>query len=88
MVVLGSPTVESAETFAETGMVNGDPSYAGPLAGVSLDLPVYHVLEPEIKQQADEDVYQRQVGLMEEVLDTADIVAAVHKVREKSRASS
>lgn len=87
MVVLGSPTVESAETFAET-VVNGDPSYAGPLAGVSLDLPVYHVLEPEIKQQADEDVYQRQVGLMEEVLDTADIVAAVHKVREKSRASS
>ena len=83
MVVLGSPTVESAETFAET-VINGDPSYAGPLAGVSLDLPVYHVLEPEIKQQADEEVYQRQVGLMEEVLDTADIVGAVHRVREKS----
>ncbi len=83
MVVLGSPTVESAETFAET-VINGDPSYAGPLAGVPLDLPVYHVLEPEIKQQADEEVYQRQVGLMEEVLDTADIVGAVHRVREKS----
>lgn len=83
VVVLGSPTVESAETFAET-VINGDPSYAGPLAGVPLDLPVYHVLEPEIKQQADEEVYQRQVGLMEEVLDTADIVGAVHRVREKS----
>ena len=74
--------MESAETFAET-VVNGDPSYAGPLAGVSLNLPVFHVMEPEIKQQVDPEVYDNQVGLMEEVLDAESIVEAVHKVRNR-----
>ncbi len=45
VVVLGSPDPESAELAAET-VVNGDPTFAGPLAGVSLELPVYHILEP------------------------------------------
>ena len=81
VVVLGSPTVESAEANAET-VVNGDPSYAGPLAGISLNLPVFHVLEDQIKEQVDAEVYEKQVGLMAEVLDTEDIVTAVRKVRE------
>jgi len=41
VVILGSSDPEGAEIYAET-VTNGDPTFAGPLAGVSLGLPVYH----------------------------------------------
>lgn len=82
VVVLGSPDPESAEIYAET-VTNGDPSYAGPLAGVSLRLPVYHVMEPEIKAQIDPEIYERQVGVMEMVLDRDAIIESVRKVRDR-----
>ena len=63
-MVLGSPDEDSTEIFAET-VKNGDPTYVGPLAGKALDLPVYHVLEPEIKDQADAAVYDTEVGVMD-----------------------
>jgi len=85
VVVLGSPTVESAETFAETA-INGDPSYAGPLAGIALKLPVYHVFEHEIKSQSDPMVYEKQVAFMEDVLEKVAIIEAVRKVRERTEA--
>ena len=47
-MVLGSPDANSAELYAET-VTHGDPSWAGPLAGVPLGLPVYHVVEPWLK---------------------------------------
>ena len=47
IVVLGASDIEGAEISAET-VTFGDPSFAGPLAGVPLGLPVYHILEPEI----------------------------------------
>ena len=43
IVVLGACDIESAEIASETLTV-GDPSFAGPLAGVSLGLPIYHIL--------------------------------------------
>jgi glycine/sarcosine/betaine reductase complex component A len=83
VVLLGSPTEESSSIFAQT-VSQGDPTYAGPLAGVELDLPVFHVLEAEVKNQADEGVYSAQVGLMETVLDAAALIAAVKTVRDGS----
>ena len=80
MVVLGSPDPESAEIAAET-VVNGDPTFSGPLAGVSLGLPVYHILEPEIRQAVDPEVYRREVGLMEAVLPSEEIAATVRRIR-------
>ncbi len=81
MVVLGSPDDKSAEMYAET-VKNGDPTYAGPLAGVSLGLPVYHILEDEVKVHIDPEVYQQQVGMMEMVLDKDTICSVVKKIRE------
>ena len=81
MVILGSPTPESAEVYART-VTQGDPSWVGPLAGVALGLPVFHILEPEIKDQFDAAVYDEQVGIMEAVLDVDDLIAAVRRVRE------
>lgn len=80
VVVLGTPTVESSEIYALT-VSSGDPTWAGPLAGVPLGLPVYHIMEPEIKEQVAPAVYAEQVALSEMALDSAAIIAAVHKVR-------
>jgi len=44
VVILGNSDPDGASIFAET-VTNGDPSFAGPLAGVALGLPVYHIIE-------------------------------------------
>ena len=46
-VVLGNGEANGVEVFAET-VTEGDPSFAGPLAGVALKIPVYHVLEADV----------------------------------------
>jgi len=86
MVVLGSPNAESSEVFART-VTQGDPSYAGPLAAVPLGLPVYHILEGEIRGQIDPAVYEQQVGIMEIALDTDPIVRSVQSVRSEAGVS-
>jgi betaine reductase len=82
VVILGSPSPESAELFAET-VVHGDPTWAGPLAGVPLGLPVYHVTEPEFKAAVDPDIYRDQVELMELALDTEAIWSCVAEIRQR-----
>jgi len=82
VVILGGAEAEASGLAAET-VTNGDPTFAGPLAGVQLGLRVYHILEPEIKQEVDEEVYDEQVGMMEMVLDVEQIVEEVKKYREK-----
>jgi hypothetical protein len=80
VVLLGTPTAGSTRMIALT-LMHGDPSYAGPLAGVPLGLPVYHILEEEVKQSIPADVYEREVGPMEYVLDAPAIMAALEKAR-------
>ena len=50
VVVLGAAEGEAAGLAAET-VTAGDPTFAGPLAGVQLGLTVYHICEDEIKQK-------------------------------------
>lgn len=83
LVLLGSPDWESAELSAET-VVLGDPTYAGPLAEVQLGLPVYHVLEDEIRAAVPEDVYEEQIGVMADVLEKDEIARAVKAMRERA----
>ena len=54
--VLGAADAEAVEVAAET-VRDGDPAYVGPLAGVQLGLPVWHVFEDEVKDQVDAAVY-------------------------------
>ena len=82
-MVLGAPDADSSELYAET-VVHGDPSWAGPLAGLALGLPVYHVIEPEIKEQVDPAVYKEHLELMEIALDVEKITQALDKVRRKN----
>ena len=83
LILLGSPDWESAELSAET-VVLGDPTYAGPLAEVQLGLPVYHVLEDEVRAVVPEDVYEEQIGVMADVLEKDEIARAVKAMREKA----
>jgi betaine reductase len=80
LVLLGAPDAESAGIAAET-VVLGDPSWAGPLAGVQLGLPVYHILEDELRSAVPEQVWEEQVGLMSDVLEVEDIAEAVREFR-------
>ena len=63
MVIIGAAEAEAAGLAAET-VTLGDPTFAGPLAGVALGLAVYHAVEPEFKNEEDPDVYEEQIGMM------------------------
>lgn len=80
VVLLGAAEGEGAGLAAET-VTNGDPTFAGPLTGVQLGLTVYHICEPEIKEEVDPAVYDEQVGMMEMVLDVDDIVSEMSAIR-------
>jgi len=80
MVVLGTPNASSTRMIALT-LTQGDPSYAGPLAGVPLGLPVYHILEDAVKAAIPSDVYEREIGPMELVLDKGGIIEALTPAR-------
>ena len=82
VVVLGAAEGEAAGLAAETVTV-GDPTFAGPLAGVSLGLRVYHICEPEIKDEVDAQVYEDQVSMMEMVLDVDDIAKEMKAIRDQ-----
>ena len=82
VAVLGAPDADSAELYAET-LVHGDPSWLGPLAGVALELPVYHIMEPEMKRQIDPACYKEHLELLEIALDVDKIAEGLNRVRGK-----
>lgn len=86
VVLLGAPDPESAEIAAET-VVIGDPSYAGALAEAQLGLPVFHVLEEEIRTIVPDDVWEEQIGVMADVLDAEALAEAVRRFRNGETAS-
>ena len=82
IVILGASESEAAGLSAET-VTAGDPTFAGPLAGVSLGLRVYHVCEPEIKAEIPADLYEEQIGMMEMVLDVDSIASEMKSSRDQ-----
>jgi glycine reductase len=80
IVLLGTPNAESSRLYALT-VKEGDPSWAGALAGTQLGLAVYHITEPELKAAIPAEIYDEHVALMAMVLEVDDIVAAVREVR-------
>ena len=82
VVLLGAAEGEASGLAAET-VTAGDPTYAGPLTGVSLGLTVYHVCEPEVKAEFDDAVYDEQVSMMEMVLDVDDIIGEMSAIRNE-----
>jgi hypothetical protein len=81
-VVLGNGETNGVEVFAET-VIQGDPTYAGPLAGVSLKIPVYHVLEPEVIEAVPEQVRQEKLELSALVIDVEPMRHVLQRSRKK-----
>src|SRR3990170_2457955 len=82
IVVLGASDIEGAEISAET-VTFGDPSFTGPLAGVPLGLPVYHILEPGLREFIPEPVYEEHIGIWTMAADTEEIGRRFKAIREK-----
>ncbi len=78
IVILGGAEAEAAGLAAET-VSAGDPTFAGPLAGVPLGLKAYHMFE--LKDEVDPQVYEEQISMMEMVLDVDAINAEVSTYR-------
>jgi betaine reductase len=83
VVLLGSPNPESAELYAAT-VTMGDPTFAGPLAGIPLGLPVFHILEPDIVDQLPPAVYAEQLQMAALTLDTDQIFEVVRRIRSET----
>ena len=79
IVVLGGGEAESSGLAAET-VSTGDPTFAGPLAGVPLGLKAYHIFE--LKDMVDATVYDEQISMMEMVLDVDAIVEEIKTYRK------
>lgn len=82
VAILGGAEAEASGLSAET-VSAGDPTFAGPLAGIELGLAVYHIVEPEIKEECDAATYDEQCGMMEMVLDVDEIISEVKQIRDE-----
>jgi hypothetical protein len=81
-VVLGNGEANGVEVFAETVM-QGDPSYAGPLAGIGLKIPVYHVLENEVINEVPKKLREEKLQLSSLVIDVEPMHEALKAARAK-----
>jgi glycine/sarcosine/betaine reductase complex component A len=80
VAVLGANSPAALEMTALT-LRSGDPSYAGPLAGVALGIPSYHILEPEIIEQVDASIYDRELALSALAMDVDQVIAPMKSLR-------
>ncbi len=83
VVLIGTPDVGSTELIGVT-LTSGDPTWAGPLAGVQLGLPIYHIVEPEVKRLIPAEVYEEQVGVMEVALNAEELGETMQALRKQT----
>ena len=81
VAVLGANSPTAVEMTAMT-LKSGDPSWAGPLAGVALDIPSFHILEPEIMAQIDPALVERELALTALATDVPQVIAPLKGFRE------
>ena len=81
VAVLGANQAAAVEMTALT-LKSGDPSYAGALAGIALGIPSYHILEPEIVEEIDRAVYDRELALSALAIDVDAVIAPLRSVRD------
>jgi len=80
VAVLGANSAAAVEMTAMT-LKSGDPSYAGPLTGIALGIPSYHILESEIVGQIDAAVYERELALSALAMDVDQVIAPMKAIR-------
>ena len=80
VAILGANSPTAVEMTAMT-LKDGDPSYAGPLAGVALEIPSFHVLEDEIVAQVDPALVERELALASMAMDVPALIAPLQAFR-------
>jgi hypothetical protein len=80
---MGAGDLENVEILAET-VNHGDPSYTGQLAGASLRLPVYPIVEPELKECIPKETYRGNAGILLMTVDTEEIGRRFKAIRDKA----
>ena len=68
-----------AQTFK-----HGDPSFAGPLAGVALNLESYHILE--LQEYIPQEVWAKEMAMYELEIED-EIRSAILNIMEEVRSS-
>ena len=81
VAIIGCADTAGAKVYAET-LTAGDPYEGGALAGIALHLPVFHALEPEIKEGIAPELWTQHIGMMERILDAPALAATVRAIRE------
>jgi glycine/sarcosine/betaine reductase complex component A len=81
-VVLGNADALGVEVFAET-VTQGDPTYAGPLTGVSLQIPVFHVLEDEVLAAVPAKLREEKLQLPQLVIEVGPMSQVLLAYRKK-----
>lgn len=61
---------------------SGDPSYAGPLAGVSLGLQCYHILE--LKEEIPASVWETEMAMYELEIEE-EVQAGIFQIMNEGR---
>jgi betaine reductase len=51
---------------------------------VALELPVFHIMEPEITAQVDPAIYKEHLSIMDIALDVEKITQGLNRVRSKT----
>jgi betaine reductase len=59
---------------------NGDPSYAGPLAGIALGLPCYHILE--LKEQVPGEVWEAEMAMYELEIEEEEQTTIIQTMKD------
>jgi len=80
VAILGANSPTAVEMMALT-LKSGDPSYAGPLAGVELGIPSFHILEPDITRQIDPALYERELALSALAMDVDEVIKPLADIR-------
>ena len=80
VAILGANSPTAVEMMALT-LKSGDPSYAGPLAGVELGIPSFHILEPDITRQIDPALYERELALSVLAMDVDEVIKPLTDIR-------
>jgi hypothetical protein len=81
VAILGANSATAVEMTALT-LKSGDPSYAGPLAGIALGIPSFHILEPDITGQIDPVLYERELALSALAMDVDEVIKPLAGIRE------
>ncbi len=79
VVILGVSDPDSAMYTAET-LISGDSSGFGPLSDVALNLQVYHIFDPEIRDCFGETYYEK-LSSLESSIDTDAVLESIEKMK-------